>query len=327
VTGHSVSDPDMPNFPWPPGSSVPPVGDSALDELLATGQPPQDAAAGLRPVADVLAALQAAPSAGELTGKTRAMAEFRETIGRAHRPRRVRLAGQRKTAALRTRASSKLAAVAAAAAVVVAAGTVAAYVGALPAPLQKAAHDAIYAPAAKNVAATATRARSRAGVAAADSARRLCTAYQRASANGGPTDRAAAFRDLERAARGPGNVTSFCASAYRPGATDIKPGAAQHLRVGQSPHRAGEQSARYAGKRPDHDRGTWSGHPGGERSGYPAGKQPGHPAGDPSPRPPGGRSARPHDLSHREAGWGSAPGAQRPSQVHPPALSGRGRGC
>ncbi len=317
----------MPNFPWRPGSSVPPVGDSALDELLATGQSPQDAAAGLRPVADVLAALQAAPSAGELAGKTRALAEFRDTIGRAHRVRRVRLAGQRRAAALRTRANSKLAAAAAAAAVVVAAGTVAAYVGALPAPLQKAAHDAIHAPAAKKVAAAVPPARSRAGVAAADSAQRLCTAYQHASVNGGPTDRAAAFRDLERAARGPGNVTSFCASLYRPGASAIKPGAAQHLRVRQSPHRAGEQSAHYAGKRPGHDGGTWSGHPGGEQSGYPAGKRPGHPAGDRSPRPPGGRSARPHDLSHREAGSGSAPGAQRPSQVHPLALSGQGRGC
>jgi hypothetical protein len=311
VTGHSVSDPDMPNFPWPPGSSAPPVGDSTLDELLATGQPPQDAAAGLRPVADVLAALQAAPSAGELAGKTRALAEFRDTISRAHRVRRIRLAGQRRTAALRTRASSKLAAAAAAAAVVVAAGTAAAYVGALPAPLQKVVHDAIYAPAAKKVAAAVTRARSRAGVAAADSARRLCTAYQHASADGGPTDRAAAFRDLERAARGPGNVTSFCASAYRPGTSDIKPGAAQHLRVRQSPHRAGEQSAHHASKRPGHL----------------AGKRSGHPAGDRSPRPPGGRPARPHDLSHREAGCGSAPAAQRPSQVHPPALSGQSRGC
>ena len=39
----------------------PPEGDDALDELLTAGQPPQDAAGGLQPVAAVLAALRAGP--------------------------------------------------------------------------------------------------------------------------------------------------------------------------------------------------------------------------------------------------------------------------
>src|SRR6266851_9240846 len=97
----------MPNVPRRPSGGVPPLGDAALDEWLATGQLPPDAAPGLLPVADVLAALQAGPSDSELAGKTRAMAEFRGTVGAPHRPRRV-LA--RRPGVFRGRISAKVAA-------------------------------------------------------------------------------------------------------------------------------------------------------------------------------------------------------------------------
>jgi hypothetical protein len=143
MTGRDVSEYDMPDFPWRADRAVPPVGDGALDELLTARQPPQDAAAGLQPVAAVLAALRAGSADGEHAGHARALAEFRNTIGASRPAGRSRA---RRPALLRRRLSSKLALITAAAAVAVS-GTAAAYVGALPGPLQRAAHDVIAAPA------------------------------------------------------------------------------------------------------------------------------------------------------------------------------------
>jgi hypothetical protein len=56
---------------------IPQIGDEALDALLAQDRGPGKTAAPLRQVADVLAALRAAPSHGELTGLDPVPAEFR----------------------------------------------------------------------------------------------------------------------------------------------------------------------------------------------------------------------------------------------------------
>jgi hypothetical protein len=135
----------MPDFPSRSDSTVPPAADSALDELLTAGHPPPDAAPELQPVAAVLAALRAGPADGELAGQTRALAEFRSTVRVSHRagPRRAR-----RPVPFRERLSSKLAVITAAAAVSVSGTVAAAYVGALPGPLQRAAHDVIAAPKA-----------------------------------------------------------------------------------------------------------------------------------------------------------------------------------
>jgi hypothetical protein len=132
----------MPEFPSPADGAVPPVGDSALDELLTSGQPPQDAAAELQPVAAVLAALRAGPADGELAGQARVLAEFRSTVHVSHRAGRSRA---RRPVPLRKRLGSRLAVITAATAVAVAGTAGAAYVGVLPAPLQQAAHDVIAA--------------------------------------------------------------------------------------------------------------------------------------------------------------------------------------
>ena len=145
MTGQDVSEYDMPDFPWRADRAVPPEGDGALDELLSAGQPPKDAAAGLQPVAAVLAALRAGPADGKHAGHARALAEFRNTVGGSHPVGRGRA---RRPAPLRRRLSSKLALITAAAAVAASGTAVAAYVGALPGPLQRAAHDVIAAPAA-----------------------------------------------------------------------------------------------------------------------------------------------------------------------------------
>lgn len=132
----------MPDFPSRADGTVPPSGDSALDELLAAGQPPQDAAAGLQPVAGVLAALRAEPDGDELAGQARALAEFRSTVRVSHRADRSRA---RRPVPFRARLSSKLAIITTATAVAVTGTVAAAYVGVLPGPLQRTAHDVIAA--------------------------------------------------------------------------------------------------------------------------------------------------------------------------------------
>ena len=47
----------MPIFPWPARGDVPPAGDPTYDALLTGSLLPEDAAEGLRPVAEAFAAL------------------------------------------------------------------------------------------------------------------------------------------------------------------------------------------------------------------------------------------------------------------------------
>lgn len=132
----------MPDFSSRTDGTVPPAGDSALDELLAAGQPPQDAPAELQPVAAVLAALRAGPADAELAGRARAVAEFRSTVRVSHRADRSRA---RRPVPFRARLGSKLAIITAATTVAVTGTVTAAYVGVLPGPIQRAAHDVLVA--------------------------------------------------------------------------------------------------------------------------------------------------------------------------------------
>jgi hypothetical protein len=128
----------MPNIPHSPLQDGPAVTDADLAALLAGKR---DVPPGLRPVADVLAALSAEPGPGELAGEARALAEFRRRAGAP--ASRHRAHG---TAGLSSRLSAKVAASAAAGAVVLGGAATAAYAGVLPAPIQRFAHDAIGAP-------------------------------------------------------------------------------------------------------------------------------------------------------------------------------------
>jgi hypothetical protein len=129
----------MPNIPHSPLQDGPAVTDADLVALLAGNG---DVAPGLRPVADVLAALSAEPSLGELAGEARALAEFRRRavvpVPRRH--------ARRSTAGLTSRLSAKAAAGAAAAALVLGGAATAAFADMLPAPIQRLAHDVIGAP-------------------------------------------------------------------------------------------------------------------------------------------------------------------------------------
>ena len=97
MTDPGVPHDDMLSFLWRSRMDIPQIGDEALDALLAQDRGPGETAAPLRPVADVLAALRAAPSHGELTGLDPVLAEFRGAGGmpdgfHRSRPRRPALA-------------------------------------------------------------------------------------------------------------------------------------------------------------------------------------------------------------------------------------------
>jgi hypothetical protein len=201
VTGRDAPGSNMPSFPWPARRDGSAVEDTALTALLEGGELPDDAAARLQPVADMLAALRAEAASDELTGLAAAQAEFRRRIAppaRPHQPRRRR----------RVRLASLLGAKAATAGVVVAIGLggagAAAYAGALPVALQQFAHRTIGAPAPRQAGSGTGRGPHAVGG--------LCAAYQRARIHGTPAQQAAALRSLVKAAGGAANVTAFCAA-------------------------------------------------------------------------------------------------------------------
>jgi hypothetical protein len=129
----------MRNIALPRCQEGPAVTDADLAALLAGTA---GAAPGLRPVADVLAALTAGASAAELAGEDRALAEFRRRTcapaARATRPRATRLT---------SRLGVKLAAAGTGLAVVLGGAATAAFANVLPAPIQRFAHETIGAPA------------------------------------------------------------------------------------------------------------------------------------------------------------------------------------
>jgi hypothetical protein len=129
----------MPTIPQPQRQAGSTVTDADLDVLLAGMA---DAAPGLRPVADILAALTAEASAGELAGEARALAEFRHRGGLPVPRQRAR----RRPAGLTSRLGVKAGAAITAAAMVLGGAATAAFANVLPAPIQRLAHDAFGAP-------------------------------------------------------------------------------------------------------------------------------------------------------------------------------------
>jgi hypothetical protein len=212
MTGHGVSHGDMPSSPSPTSPSA-----QAFDALLTGNCRPEEATADLRPVAELLLALQAPPGRGETAGWGAALAVYREV---AAGPRKAR-AGRPKLIVplwhLRLAAAAGAVAVA-----VVAAGVTAAYTGSLPGGLQKIAHETIAAPGVRESLAVPTPEGSGhpAGPSAGTTAGHvLCRAYQEAEAHGTASQRAAAFRKLVKAAGGTDRVAAYCGPIPQPGTT------------------------------------------------------------------------------------------------------------
>jgi len=108
--------------------------DRVLDALLAGRPLPGEDQAGLRPVADVLAALRRPAAEGELSGQASAMAEFR---ARPHRPGRAARPRRRGVPVIGPLLTPRPMLALAAGAVVVAGLAAGAYEGDLPAPVQR----------------------------------------------------------------------------------------------------------------------------------------------------------------------------------------------
>lgn len=202
--------------PWSAPGGIPGVGDAALDALLERDPLPEGAAAGLRPLAEVIAALNATPLTGELAAQAGALALFRGEIGMSGEPSPSR---HRRRPLLTSLLSAKLATAAAAATVALGGAAAAAYAGALPASMQKVAHDTIGAPQASPSAPATPTATPVGPNATGHAAYGLCTAYEHMKAHGSAKQKAVAFRNLAAAAGGAANVTAYCAGVAHPGSS------------------------------------------------------------------------------------------------------------
>ena len=210
----------MPNFPWPGRRDVSAISDTSLSALLAGAELPTGLPPELRPVAEALAALTAAPTGDELTGEAEALAVFRERLGVPSPTRRAR----RRPTLLSPLLSARAAAAAAVAALGIGGFATAAFAGALPAPVQQFAHHTIGAPAAHDAAARAHDSPSPAGPnATGHPAYGLCNAWAHAKKHGTAMQKAVAFRNLARAAGGAGNVAAYCSTVPHPGASHSHP--------------------------------------------------------------------------------------------------------
>jgi hypothetical protein len=263
MSGWGVSDADMPNIPGSPRADVPELPDGALDALLAGDLVTDEACAGLRPAAALLAALNAAPQDGELAGHARALAEFRRRGGR---PVHARRSARRRPRLLASLLTAKAAAAAAAAAVALGGGVAAAaYTSTLPAPAQQFAHSVIGAPSPQpsrrpgTPQATPARTDAAGPDATGPAGPGLCTAYARAKAHGTASQKAMAFRNLAAAAGGAAKIAAYCAAVPHPGSSQ-----------------PGEPASA-----PAHPAGRPTSHP----TGKPSSRRTPHPAGRPSSAP------------------------------------------
>jgi PT repeat len=255
----------MPIFPWPARGDVPPAGDPAFDALLSGHLLPEDAAEGLRPVAEAIAALNAAPATSELAAEANVLAVFRGAVGMSAKPTR---SPRRRHPLLTSLLSAKLAAAAAAAAVAVGGVAAAAYAGALPASMQKLAHDTVGAPSAHPSAHPTHTATPVGPDATGHAAFGLCTAFAHLKVDGSARQKAVAFRNLATAAGGAANVTAFCAAVAHPGTTP-----------------SGQPASHPTGEPTSHPTGEPTSHPTGKPTSHPTGKPTSHPTGKPTSTP------------------------------------------
>jgi hypothetical protein len=269
----------MSNSPWnSPSSSSEPDDLDALLSGLGRGTPPS---ADLRPAVDVVSALTAPATRGELRGLETALSAFRAEHGMSPTFPRGRSGSRRLRARL----------VVAGGAVAVAFGgaSAAAFTGALPAPVQKVVHALAggHRPASPPSPTVAYTRSTRPAPAVIASARPrivgLCTAYRAASKHGDTRFlRSAEFRRLATAAGGTDHVASFCAAV--PTRPVVTPGGRASGRPSSVPG-----SGRPSGLTvPTHAPSTHATHAPGTTG------RPGKGKGRTQTSPPGSRPSNPH---------------------------------
>ena len=277
VTGYDVPDRNLPDFLRLSRGDVPAIGDASLAALLAGAELPAGPAPELRSLADALAGLKGQPASDELEGEAGTLAAFRNQFGLA--AARPPWAGKL-SAWLR---SLPVKAVAAVAATVLSLGGIAAaaYAGALPAGLQRIAHDIIGAsgPGSR----PATRPFGPGPAATGHRADGLCAAWAHAKADGTRKQQAVAFGKLAAAAGGPGHVTAYCATI-----TPLRTSPSPRPHPAPTPH----ASRKPSGLPTPHGAGKPSGlptpHGSGKPTGLPAPHGSGKPTGLPTPHGSGG---------------------------------------
>jgi hypothetical protein len=192
----------MPDTPVP-GPAEPELDEQLLDAILAGQELPDDAPEQAHVVADMLASLAGPADPGDLAAEPTLRAAFARAASPAARPGPATPAGPtrpgRRRSWLPIRLSARLGA-ALAAVLVMLGGTVAAYAGVLPGPIQNLAHRAIDAPPAQT------------GLTAAS----LCVAYDRAEARHDAPALAGAFTRLVQAAGDASRVLPYCIEAGKP---------------------------------------------------------------------------------------------------------------
>jgi hypothetical protein len=258
----------MPNFPWSARGGAAPAGDAALEALLAGKLPPEDAAGGLGPLADAVAALTVPPMRSEIAAEPSARAAYRagftrpaETVPLPRRRPRHRRPAFVSLVTVRLAAASV---------VLLALLAAAAYAGMLPAPAQRLAHDSLGAPAPHQTAHVVPLTTPAGPPSPVPEAHGLCTAYSRAQARGKINQKSAVFRKLATLAGGPAKVPAYCAAVIHPGKG--------------SPGKTGETPPGQVGKTPP-----------GQAGKTPPGHSASHQAGPPGhPRHSGQHPASPH---------------------------------
>lgn len=275
MTGRDASDGDMPVFSWSARGGIPPLGDPALDALLTGNVLPEDAPEELRPVAEALTALSAAPHSSELAAEARARAMFRAAAAQPAEPAHSHRRKRRPLPSLR---SIRLAAAIAAGAVLLGGAALGAYAGVLPIPVQRSAHDTTgtssvhhstpaTTPAVPQATGTAHLPKAKPSRVIPKGARGLCNAYAHQKAHG--KKNSAVFRKLAAAAGGAANIPAYCASLSQPGTSGTAPPSPQPTQPEPS-----------AGP-PNSPPGQSGDHPTGKPSSHPTGK-PSHPTGQPT---------------------------------------------
>ncbi|HEY2576537.1 MAG TPA: hypothetical protein VGI74_09545 [Streptosporangiaceae bacterium] len=305
-----MTDADIPDRDVPDRRDIPLISDASLAALLAGARLPAGSAPRLRPLAESLAGLTDQPSSGELDGEAQTLAAFRKQFASARQAGRSR----RRWGRLLPRPLPVKSAAAAMVAAIFSLGGFAAtaYAGALPAPLQRLAHEIIAAPAPDGQ--PAPRPSTATPAVTGPAAYSLCTAWAQAKAHGSDAQQAVAFGKLAAAAGGADHVAAYCAAATRAGSP---PSGRPHpaRTPGGSGKPSGLPSPRGSGKPTGLPAPGGSGKPSGlpsprgsgKPTGLPAPGGSGKPSGLPSPRGSGKPTGLPTSHGTGKPGGSPAP--------------------
>jgi hypothetical protein len=206
MSGPDASPPEMPGFPFFRRPAMP-LDESVLDALLTGQSLPPDAPEQARTVAHVLASLADPAVPGALAGEADARRAFVRAASLVSASPATRRRPGRRPRRFAASLTSKLAAGLVAVTVGLGGAAAAAYAGALPAPIQDFAHDAIGAPRAHRPAPDAPEAHW--------AVSGQCAAYERAKNHGGSAAVAGQFARLASAAGGAGKIDEYCAAVQK----------------------------------------------------------------------------------------------------------------